>query len=250
MQRLVLWNKVKRTLHCVYTGHSGATKYYRSHYNQWCCLHRMLRGATNLRQKTAAAICLWRADTNFKWFSTIALWCPGRHQLLWRVRCRHGVTHLSRRNKATSASDCRPSAPWVLLPYRSTDGSTFVFYPPSLSFCHSAWLFIERSLLHIMSRHAPYCWLAASLFWYSALSQFSKAFLKNYIPSFNWSMLWRGLRSHYMCTVPETPLQAGQGMVKRTALDSVQSSHTCEMNWTLGVNHAQAWIRSPSVSTS
>ncbi len=40
----------------------------------------------------------------------------------------------------------------------------------------------ERSLLHIMSRHAPYCWLAKSLFWYSAPTQFSKGFLKNYIP--------------------------------------------------------------------
>ncbi len=42
--------------------------------------------------------------------------------------------------------------------------SSFVFYPPSLSFCRSARLFTERSLLHIMSRHAPYCWLATSLF--------------------------------------------------------------------------------------
>ncbi len=31
-----------------------------------------------------------------------------------------------------------------------------------------AQLFTERSLLHIMSRHAPYCWLAKSLFRYSA----------------------------------------------------------------------------------
>ncbi len=31
-----------------------------------------------------------------------------------RVRCRHGVTHLSGRNKATSVSDRRPSTPWVL----------------------------------------------------------------------------------------------------------------------------------------
>ncbi len=50
--------------------------------------------------------------------------------------------------------------------------SSFVFYPQSLSFCRSAWLMsilsTERSLLHIMSRHAPYCCLATSLFWYSA----------------------------------------------------------------------------------
>ncbi len=51
-----------------------------------------------------------------------------------------------------------------------------------------------------------------------------------------------------MCTTHE-PLQAGQAMVKQTALDTVQSSHTCEMNWTLGVDRAQAWIRSPSVGT-
>ncbi len=65
-----------------------------------------------------------------------------------RVRCRHGVTNLSRRNKATSASDRRPSAPWVLssagklirylhgsyfLPYHSADVFHFVFNPPSLS---------------------------------------------------------------------------------------------------------------------
>ncbi len=52
--------------------------------------------------------------------------------------------------------------------------SSFVFYPPSLSFCRSARLFTERSLLHIMSRHATYCWLATSLFWYSALTQLYK----------------------------------------------------------------------------
>ncbi len=60
------------------------------------------------------------------------------------VWCRHGVTHISRRNKATSASDRRPSAPWVLLqrwkpdpirylhvsyflPYRSADIFLFCF---------------------------------------------------------------------------------------------------------------------------
>ncbi len=55
---------------------SGVTKYYGSHYNQWCCLHWMLRSATNLRQKTAAVFYLWRADTNFKWFSMVALSHP------------------------------------------------------------------------------------------------------------------------------------------------------------------------------
>ncbi len=61
------------------------------------------------------------------------------------------------------------------------------FYPPSLSFCRRSARLMSVlctvcSLLHIMSRHAPYCWLATSLFWYSAPTQFSKAFLKNDIP--------------------------------------------------------------------
>ncbi len=65
--------------------------------------------------------------------------------------------------------------------------SSFVFYLPPLSFCLSARLMSimctdERSLLCIMSRHAPYCWLATSLFWYSAPTPFSKAFLKKHIP--------------------------------------------------------------------
>ncbi len=146
MQRLVLWNKAKSMLHRVYT---SATKYYWSHYNQWCYVHLLLRDTTNPRQKTATVFCSWRA----KWFLTIALSRPGRHQLLWCVRCRLGVTHLS--------------------------------------------------LLHIMSRHAPYGWLATSLFWYSAPTRFWKMTY----PTFNWSML----RSHYMRTAPEPPLQAGYG---------------------------------------
>ncbi len=116
---------------------------------------------------------------------------------LYRVQCRHGVTHLSRRTKATSVYDRRPSAPWVLsstgklirylhgsyfLPYRSADVFLLFFYPPSLSFCHSARLFTKRSLLHIMSRHAPYCWLATSLFWYSPW-----LFVKLHTLPSNWS---------------------------------------------------------------
>ncbi len=125
-----------------------------------------------------------------------------------RIWCRHGVTPLSRRNKATSASDCRPSAPWVLssagklirylhgshfLPYHSADVFWFCFLS-AISFCHSARLFTERSLLHIMSRHAPYCWLATSLFWYSAptLKRFLKHFWKIAYPTFNCSMLRHG----------------------------------------------------------
>ncbi len=57
------------------------------------------------------------------------IWVLNNYILAWNTRiqcrqalavavqhvwCRHGVTHLSRINKATSASDHRPSAPWVL----------------------------------------------------------------------------------------------------------------------------------------
>ncbi len=122
-----------------------------------------------------------------KWFSTVALSPPV--WVTWtlavavcRVRCRHGVTNLSRRTKATSASDRRPSTPWVLssagklirylhgyyfLPYHSADVFLFCFWYLSCAL---------NTLLHIMSRHTPYCWLASSSFWYSAPAQFNKAF--------------------------------------------------------------------------
>ncbi len=117
----------------------GETKYYRSHYSQWCCLHLMLRCATNPRQKTAAAFCFWRADTNFIWFSTVAhVQCRQTLAVAsQRVRCRHSVANLSRR------TDRRPSTPWVLsstgkliwylhgshfLPYHSADVFRFCFF--------------------------------------------------------------------------------------------------------------------------
>ncbi len=56
------------------------------------------------------------------------------------------------------------------------------FFIRHLSLCHSARLFTERSLLHIMSRHTPYCWLATSLFWYSAPT-FLKRFWKMTYPT-------------------------------------------------------------------
>ncbi len=65
--------------------------------------------------------------------------------------------------------------------------SAFVFYPPSLSVTRLG-CSLNSSLLHIMSRHAPYSWLATSLFWYSVPTQFSNAILKTV---FNCSMLHR-----------------------------------------------------------
>ncbi len=71
---------------------------------------------------------------------------------------------------------------WVLLLALSFRRRFPLLFFSGISFCHSARLFTERSLLHIMSRHAPYGWLAKRLFWYLALAPFSKVFLKNYIP--------------------------------------------------------------------
>ncbi len=66
-------------------------------------------------------------------------------------------------------------------------------FPSFVFICHLylsvARLFTERSLLRITSRHAPYCWLATSLFWYPAPTPFSKGFWKMTYPTFNWSML-------------------------------------------------------------
>ncbi len=144
---------------------------------------------------------LLRADTNFKWFSMVDLSCTQTLAVaVQRVWCRHGVIHLSRRNKK------QPQHPIKGLPllefspaleswsdiYTGPTScliipqmfSSLVFYPPPLSFCRSAQVMhlrTERSLLHI-SRHTPYahyCWLATSLFWYSALTHIPP---KNCIP--------------------------------------------------------------------
>ncbi len=48
----------------------------------------------------------------------------------------------------------------------------------------------ERSLLCFMSRHAPYCWLATSLFWYSAPTRFLKRFWKMHTPPLRWFVVW------------------------------------------------------------
>ncbi len=111
------------------------------------------------------------------------IWVLNNYILAWntRVQCRQalavvarcgtsgvaGVTRLSIRNKATSASDRRPSAPWVLsragelirsdmytfLSHRSTDVFLLCFF----------------ILVYL------------SLFWYSAPTQFYKMFLKNWL---------------------------------------------------------------------
>ncbi len=102
------------------------------------------------------------------------------------------VTHLSRRNNATSASDSSPSCSlsslhrWkaasiftrsYLLPDRNPSfPSEFSSFLSSYNIYLSIYLSIidllisvlctqiECSLLSIITRHTPYCWLAASVF--------------------------------------------------------------------------------------
>ncbi len=136
---------------------------------------------------------LWRAETNFNDFQRSFYRFQCRQTLAVaarRVRCRHGVTHLSRKTKASFASDRRAFRSLSSLQRWKTDPIftrvlllALLFrksFPLLLFICHLylsvARLFTERSLLHMMSRHAPYSWLATSLFWYSAPT------LKNYIP--------------------------------------------------------------------
>ncbi len=90
-----------------------------------------------------------------------------------RVQCRHGVSLLLFRKR----------------------------FPP-LCFIHHLYLSVvarlmsvmctdeRHSLLCIMSRHAPYCWLATSLFWYSAPTRFLKRFWKNAYPTFKCQVHW------------------------------------------------------------
>ncbi len=247
---------------------SGATKYYRSHYNQWCGLHWMLHGATNPKQKTAAAFCLWRTDTNFKWFFK-SHFIASRQILAVAaccVQCRRGVTPLSRRNKASLASDRRPSATWVISSagklIRFLHGSILLAlsfhrrFPLLFLICH---LFLSLMAVHCSLFNALFStswvdtlftadWLQVC-FGTLALTQLSKAFLKK-LHTPDLTVPCSSTVSGHTTCAPKPPLQAGQGMVKWTALHTVQSSHTCEMNWTLGVNCAQAQIRFPSVSTS
>ncbi len=98
-----------------------------------------------------SAFYLWHIDTNFKWFLTVALSRP-----VWtdRLRCRHK-------------------------PFISQTFSSFVFYPPSLSSlseCPSCALMSALSSTSLVDTPLTADWLQVCV-WYSALTQFSKAFL-------------------------------------------------------------------------
>ncbi len=117
------------------------------------------------------------------------------------VWCRHGVTHLSGRNKATSGSDHRPSHSlsslhrwkadpmWYLhrsyfLPYRSAD--VFCFLSTISIFLSLGWvftkLFLEKSISFISWLDTPLTadWLQVCL-----ILSFLKRFWKSAYPAFN-----------------------------------------------------------------
>ncbi len=66
----------------------------------------------------------------------------------WHVRFRDGVTRLSRRNKATSASNRKFSTPWVLSDIWYLHGSYFLLYYSTdvLLFCFFIFLSLGCSL--------------------------------------------------------------------------------------------------------
>ncbi len=123
------------------------------------------------------------------------------------VWCRHGVTNLSRRNKATSASDCRPSAPWVLQRWKADPIFTRVLLLalsfrrrfPLLFFIRHLYLSVTRlccslnALSSISWVDTPLTadWLQVCFGTRPRLS-FLKRFWKITYPTFNCSMLHRG----------------------------------------------------------
>ncbi len=89
---------------------------------------------------------------------------------LCRVQCRQ-----------TATVQCRHGVSLLLFRRRFP----LLFFIRHLYFSVIAWLgHVHWWVLspHIMSRHAPYCWLATSLFWYWAQLSFLKRFWKKYIP--------------------------------------------------------------------
>ncbi len=141
---------------------SGATKYYRTHYNQWYCLHWMGHG----KSPTVNCCCVllmtfWQCQMIFN--GRFVASSVDRLKLLQTL--------------------CKPS----FVP--QTISSCF-FYPPfylSVVARLMSVMCIEHSFSpgdRILSRHAPYCWLDPSLFWYWPRLSFLKRFGKNTYPTF------------------------------------------------------------------
>ncbi len=128
----------------------------------------------------------------FKWFSKVKNCIQCRQ--IWAFAAQRFNLSTSRTNKATSASDRSPSTAWVLssakkliwylhgsyfLPNYSTDVFLFCFLSAisiflSLGSANVRHLHWTLSLLHIISRHATYCWLSIILFLYSVFQSVSE----------------------------------------------------------------------------
>ncbi len=137
-------SSVKRRKNNVTPDASGVTKYYRSHYNQWCCLHWMLcdsiRQILDRKLLPRSIYDMLTQISNYFQQSLYRVQCRKTLDFATcHVQCRHGVTNLSRKTEATSASKRRPSAPWVISsagylhwsyfsPYRFTNVFLFSFF--------------------------------------------------------------------------------------------------------------------------
>ncbi len=160
-QRLVLWNKAKPMLHHVYTGCSTARQ---------------------IPDRKLLPLSIYDVLTQIS--NDFQLSC-------YHVQCRQTLVLLTYRKEPKQP--LRPITSLPLLEFSPAleswsdiyTGPTSCLIVPqtftSFVFIRHLYLsvtrlFTERSLLHIMSRHAPYFWLAIRLFWYSAPTQFSKTF--------------------------------------------------------------------------
>ncbi len=198
MQRLVLWNKAKPMLHRVYNRTWAARQnnieviiisdaVYTGCCAAWQIPDRKLLPRSVYDVLTQISNDFQQSLYRVQCRQTLAVAAR-------RVRCRHGVTHLSRRNKATLASDHRPSAPWVLSSagklIRYLHGSHYLPY-------HSADVFLFGCSLNTLSSTSwvdtPLTadWLQVCFGTRPRLS-FVMRFWKMTYPTFNCSMLQCG----------------------------------------------------------
>ncbi len=144
-QRLVLWNKAKpnvthlsRRNKATSASHRrpsrsssiqrcGATKYCRTHYNQWCCLHWMGHN------KSLTVNC-----------------CRVLFMTYWQIYndFQRSLCHVQCRQTSGCGTARRPVYTWCKPSFVPQMFSS-VFYPPSLSFCRrSAWLMSSMCTEH------------------------------------------------------------------------------------------------------
>ncbi len=131
-------------------------------------------------------------------------------QSLYCFQCRHGVTLLLFRRRF----------PLVFIRH------LFLSSLGSADVRHVHWWVLSP---RIMSRHAPYCWLATSLFWYSAPTQFSKAFLKNTYPTFKCILMQIGiLRARFTISLHHSVLKLALEISAEKACTVIFATHLIE----------------------